>query len=89
MINLIWDEAFNRKYRKLIKNNSSFHSEFQIKMELFVANQNDPILKTHKLSGKLNDCWASSIDYHFRIVFKKIDENNILLLDIGSHDEVY
>jgi mRNA-degrading endonuclease YafQ of YafQ-DinJ toxin-antitoxin module len=50
-----------------------------------------PSLKTHKLKGELADRWACSIDYSNRIVFKFVQdtEEEILLLAIGSHDEVY
>jgi len=48
--------------------------------------------KTHKLHGILKGLLASSIDYEFRIIFsiKNIDgEDYIVLIDIGTHDEVY
>lgn len=89
MINVIWDDGFKKKYKKVIKNNNSLHQEFWSKMQLFIENPHNPILKTHKLSGRLKYCWASTINYNYRIVFKKIDESNIRLIDIGSHSEVY
>lgn len=51
-----------------------------------------PTLKTHKLKGKLEGRWACSIAYDSRIVFKIVQFENaeaILLLTIGTHDEVY
>ncbi len=53
-----------------------------------------PSLKTHKLMGNLDDTWSCSIDYSYRILFEFVtdpetDERAILLLNIGSHDEVY
>ena len=89
MINLIWDEGFKRKYKKLIHRNSQIKEDFNFIMQLFVENPHNQILKTHKLLGNLKGCWSSSINYEYRIVFEKIDANNILLIDIGSHDEVY
>jgi len=44
---------------------------------------------THKLSGKLRGLWAFSCDYDCRVIFKFINKENVLLIDIGSHDEVY
>ena len=55
----------------------------------------DPSLKTHKLSGKLVALLACSCGYDCRIVFiiekdlSNPDTENILLLDIGTHDDVY
>jgi mRNA-degrading endonuclease YafQ of YafQ-DinJ toxin-antitoxin module len=51
-------------------------------------------LGTHKLSGRLEGLRACSCGYDCRIVFS-IDKNPdgervvIVLLDIGTHDEVY
>lgn len=51
-------------------------------------------LGTYKLSGELFGLWACSCGYDCRIIFAlEIDpgssEEIILLLDIGTHDEVY
>jgi mRNA-degrading endonuclease YafQ of YafQ-DinJ toxin-antitoxin module len=54
-----------------------------------------PALRTHKLAGDLAGIWACSIDYSYRILFEFIndpdndEEDAILLLNLGSHDEVY
>ena len=55
----------------------------------FQKNPFDKKLKTHKLSGSLKGSWAFSINYSYRIIFEFIDDNTILLIDIGTHDEVY
>ncbi len=89
MINVVWDSGFKRKYKKLSKNNRVFNELFWKKIQLFINKPYDSLLKTHKLSGKLEDCWAATFDYDCRIIFQFIDSENILLLDIGSHDEVY
>jgi mRNA-degrading endonuclease YafQ of YafQ-DinJ toxin-antitoxin module len=53
-----------------------------------------PSLRTHKLSGDLANVWSCSINYSLRILFEFVDdpenaEQAILLLTLGSHDEVY
>jgi len=60
--------------KKLIK------KEKLIKQNIF-----HPNLRTHKLSGKLNNYWSLAIDYHYRISFKFINDHEILLLDVGTH----
>lgn len=89
MIELVWDPGFKRSYRKLIKNNQNIKTKFIEKIKLFSENPFDIRLKTHKLSGQLKDYWAFSIDYNCRIVFRFINDNKILLVEIGSHQEVY
>ncbi len=46
-------------------------------------------LRTHKLRGKLKGLWAFSITYDYRIVFSFLSETDALLIDVGTHDEVY
>jgi addiction module RelE/StbE family toxin len=50
---------------------------------------NHPILKTHKLSGKLKDLWSFNVTGDVRVVFDKSQKNVIILVDIGSHSELY
>jgi mRNA-degrading endonuclease YafQ of YafQ-DinJ toxin-antitoxin module len=46
-------------------------------------------LRTHKLKGALSEYHAFSISPSDRIVFRILDDGGVLLVDIGSHDEVY
>ena len=53
-----------------------------------------PSLRTHKLKGDLADVWSCSIDYNYQILFEFVqnlenDGSAILLLNLGTHDEVY
>lgn len=52
-----------------------------------------PSLKTHKLKGNLSNIWACSIDYKYRILLKFVKDSHnqeaILLIHIGDHDDVY
>ena len=89
MISTIWDEAFKRSYKKRIKNNEERRQRFWRRMELFLASPFSPQLRTHKLSGKLKELWAFSVDEDCRVVFEFLGEDKVLLIDIGSHDEVY
>jgi mRNA-degrading endonuclease YafQ of YafQ-DinJ toxin-antitoxin module len=58
-------------------------------MKLFSADPFNKQLRTHKLTGKLQGLWAFSVDYDVRVVFSFLNENEVLLIDLGSHDEVY
>ena len=56
-------------------------------------NESDPLqshLKYHRLSGKSKGFQAVSVTLSYRIILTlEIADNEIVLLDIGSHDEVY
>lgn len=90
MKKLIWTPKFIKESDKFIKKFPDLINAFK---ECILKLEQDPFsssLKTHKLKGTLNNCYSSSINFKFRIVFE-FSENNeaIVLLNIGSHDEVY
>ena len=49
----------------------------------------DPTLKTHKLSGKLNDFWSFTVDYDERVLFYFTEDSKAVFVDIGNRDQVY
>ncbi|MEA5510478.1 type II toxin-antitoxin system mRNA interferase toxin, RelE/StbE family [Crocosphaera sp. UHCC 0190] len=91
MKNLLWTETFTRKFKRLV------HQNPQQRLEQLSKNPFHPSLRTHKLKGEFSGIWSCSIDYSYRILFKfnrilfkfTREENDILLLTLGSHDEVY
>ena len=89
MIELIWDQKFKKSLKKRLGKSDELTDKFKSKIKLFEEDPFNPILRTHKLSGILKDYWAFSIDYNLRVIFKFIDSNTALLIDIGTHDEVY
>ena len=58
---------------------------FQKKLKLFRQDPFYPSLKTHKLSGKMKNNHSFSVTYSHRVLFKFLDENNVLLINIGTH----
>jgi len=89
VIKITWDQGFKRIYKKKVRNNDELKKKFWDAMDLFSKNLFNPQLRTHKLTGKLEGLWALSIDYDCRVIFQFIDKNEVLLIDIGGHDEVY
>jgi len=86
---ITWDQGFKRSYKKKVKNNDKLRKKFWNSIELFSESPFNPRLRTHKLTGKLEGLWAFSVDYDCRIIFKFLNQDEILLVDIGGHDEVY
>ncbi len=54
--------------------------------KLFKKEPFSPQLKTHKLTGRLEDLWAFSINYKDRIIFEFMGKGKVLFYKIGSHD---
>lgn len=50
----------------------------------------EPSLKLHPLRGQLQGIMAVSITYKYRLILTlKITPKEIILLDVGTHDELY
>lgn len=89
MIKVIWDQGFKRIYKKKIKNNEELKKRFWDAIELFSKEPFSHRLRTHKLTGRLEGLWAFSISFDCRVIFKFLGKNEVFLIDIGEHDEVY
>jgi addiction module RelE/StbE family toxin len=83
-------EQFLRQARKFFKKHPDLKARFAT---VLAALQQDPFqagLGLHPLSGRLTGCHAVRLTYSYRITLTLlITEQEIILLDIGSHDEVY
>ena len=89
MTKITWDSGFKRAYKRKVKGNEQLKKQFWNAIALF---QDDPFhfsLKTHKLTGRLKGLWAFSVSYDCRVLFTFLSQNEVLLVDIGTHDEVY
>ena len=90
MYAIITPHQFLRQARKFFKKHPDLKARFgRVLSDL----QSDPFqthLELHPLSGKLEGCYAVSLTHSFRITLTlMISAKEIILLDVGSHDEVY
>jgi len=91
---LTTDARFKRSFKRLIKKNPQLQNQILAILELLGNDPLNPSLKSHKLTGQLDGLWACSVSYDCRIIFafkkEAVTGNDlIVLVDIGSHDEVY
>ena len=94
MRRLIWGKTFARALKRTIKKEPTLRNEIEQTLNLLQQDAFAPSLETHKLKGKLAGLWACSVGYDLRIVFDFVrtegqQEDDIQLLEIGTHDEVY
>ncbi|MFZ5630172.1 MAG: type II toxin-antitoxin system YafQ family toxin [Spirochaetota bacterium] len=80
---------FKRAYKDRIQKNPQLKELFWEANDIFEQNPYDSALRTHRLSGPLEGKYAFSVDHDCRVVFHFINENHVVFLDIGSHDQVY
>ena len=94
MKNLVWSPGFVRKFKRLAKKNPQLRIQIEKTLELLTEDPFDSSLRTHKLKGDLGGIWSCSVDYDNRILFEFMinpdsEEEDIFLLTLGSHDDVY
>ena len=91
---IVWSNSFKRAFRKLIKKKPEFQDRIINALYLLSNDPFTPSLKSHKLTGSLQGLWSFSVAYDCRIIFTFAEDEDsedslIILIDIGSHDEVY
>lgn len=94
MRTLIWSKTFIRAFKRTAKKHPDLQKDIEGILQLLVNDPFDPQLETHKLKGKLLGSWACSAGYDLRIIFDFVKsseqkEDDIFLIEIGTHDEVY
>lgn len=90
MYKLIYTESYIKKAKKIFKKQPAILNQYQKCLELLELNPRHPSLRLHKLSGRLNDLYSVSINISYRIVIEfLIMDEKIILIDVGSHDDVY
>jgi mRNA interferase YafQ len=90
----VWSTSFKRAYKRTVRRHPDLARRIEQALRRLVDDPFDPNLKTHKLKGVLDGAWACTVEYDCRIVFeflpnRESDQDEILLIDIGTHDEVY
>lgn len=94
MRELVWTNTFRRALRRTLKRQPQALADIQAALLLLQENLFAPQLSTHKLKGKLAGTWACSAGYDLRILFELVPnpervEEDLFLIEIGTHDEVY
>ena len=82
---IYYSSKFAKEYKHLPKQEKL---KAEQKESLFRKDPFDPILKTHKLTGKFKEYWAFSINYQYRIIFEFKSKDIIWFHSVGTH-EIY
>ena len=75
---------FKRSYKKLPVH---IQKDFGARIETFKKSPFDSKLGTHLLHGRLFAHHAFYLRDGYRVLFEFEDDNNVLLINIGSHDD--
>lgn len=83
------DPKFDKHYLKRIASNRKLNFQFQNRFQIFTHNPKHPLLKTHRLSGTLENLYSFSVTGDIRVIFEYISNEEVVFRDIGSHNQVY
>lgn len=88
------EKTFKKSFKRLIKKSPQLQAKILAVLELLAEDPFYPSLKSHKLTGQLQGLWSCSVTYSYRIIFTfrrdtELEEDVIVLIEIGDHDEVY
>ena len=91
---IAWTPQLLRAFKRIIRKKTDFRLLIEKTVRQLAEDPFHPSLRTHKLKGDLSNVWSCSIDYNNRILFEFIEDPEekkqaILLLNLGSHNEVY
>jgi len=92
MYQLIISQRFKRSYKKFIRKFSYLQENIDFALNELSKDPFSPSIFTHKLSGDLFELYACKCGYDCRILFsieKMKKEKIIMLIDIGTHEDVY
>lgn len=90
MYTLVWTAHFTRAAKKLVKRHPELKKKVAVILHDLEKDPFQPHLSYHHLGGKQIGVQAFNITDSYRITMTVIiTKKEIILLDIGSHDEVY
>jgi addiction module RelE/StbE family toxin len=90
MYSIITPRQFLRQAHKFFKKHPDIRSRFAKVVNDLSRDPFQPHLGLHPLGGKLKGCYAVSLTDSYRITLTlMVTDKEIILLDIGSHYEVY
>ena len=74
----------------LSKKHPELLRQYEKTLKLLEVNPFHPSLRLHELKGKLKGLYSVSINMSYRIVINFIiTDQDIILINIGSHEQVY
>lgn len=89
MKSLVFAPSFKKAFKNATQRKPELVPIITETLKLLAENPFNPQLRSHKLKGRLAGSWSCTVTYDCRIIFSFEKNNEILLMDVGSHDDVY
>lgn len=85
---VIFHRNFEKSHKQRIAPNPKLVKRFGERYKLFLSGERGKPLDDHALSGSLQGRRAFSVAGDIRVIYIELEEQ-IILLDIGTHNQVY
>ena len=87
---IVYTHSYLKRATKFVKRHPELVPQYEKTLKLLELNPSHPSLRLHRLSGALRDLHSVSINISYRITMEfLLEDGKIVLVNVGSHDEVY
>jgi len=82
--------SFHKKFKKRYKKYpTKLQVQVDLRIQLFVQNQYNPILENHQLHGRFSGKSSINITGNIRAIYSILEDGSFEFKYIGTHPELY
>jgi addiction module RelE/StbE family toxin len=85
---LVRHRSFNKSYKSRVLNNRKLDKKFRERLQDFINGERGYPVNDHALTGDMVGYRSFSVANDLRVIYTETDDQ-IIFVDIGSHNQVY
>ncbi len=87
---LVFTAQYEKRAARFLKRHPELEKQYLKTLQLLELNPHHPSLRLHALGGRLQGLHSVSINLSYRITIELlIQDEEIILVNVGDHDAVY
>lgn len=87
---LVFTAQYEKRAARFLKRHPELEKQYLKTLQLLEMNPHHPSLRLHALGGRLQGLHSVSINLSYRITMELlIQDDGIILVNVGDHDAVY
>ncbi len=87
---LVFTAQYEKRAARFLKRHPELEKQYLKTLQLLEMNPHHPSLRLHALGGRLQALHSVSINLSYRITIELLIQNEeIILVNVGDHDAVY
>jgi len=83
---ILYSEKFKKNFKKLPQ---KIKDQFETRLDIFIKDPSNSILKIHPLKGYLTGLRAFSITGDYRVIYRILNQESVKFINIGTHSNIY